>query len=227
MQLPEEKNYIESDVLLVHKPTGITSFDVIRRLRRILNIKKIGHAGTLDPLARGLMIVGIQTGTKKMNNYLKLPKTYIAEIQCGFSTDTGDLEGDVVEEKRVIKADFKKKHVEDIVEGMVGAHEFEAPLYSALKVEGKPLYWYARNNKQPPFIPIKSMAVEKIQVLDQYISGATYIIKVRVQVGSGTYIRTLAEVIGKRLGYPATLKSLYRVTIDMHRDEDAYRLPEN
>ena len=97
--LISQKHYIEEDILLVHKSVGISSFDLIRKLRRILKIRKIGHAGTLDPLARGLMIVGIDRGTKKMNQYLKLSKTYIAEILVGKSTTTGDLEGEVVLEK--------------------------------------------------------------------------------------------------------------------------------
>ena len=226
MHLPQQKNYIEPDILLVHKPKGITSFDVIRKLRKILNIKKIGHAGTLDPLAHGLMIVGIGPGTKKMTQYLKLPKTYIAEVLLGKSTTTGDLEGEVVEEKVVHKADLKKRDIEDAVDSMIGSHSYQVPLYSAIKVEVKPLYWYARNNQEPPHIPTKEMNVSSIQLLDHYASGKEFIVKVRISVSSGSYIRTLGEELGKRLGYPATLKGLYRVTIGEYQDQNAYQFDD-
>lgn len=221
----KSKHYIESDILLVHKPKGISSFDVIRKLRRILGIRKIGHAGTLDPLAYGLMIVGIGTGTKKLTNYLKLPKTYIAEILVGKSTTTGDLEGEIVNEKYVEKADIKSLHLEDIVLNMKGSHTLQVPLYSAIKVQGKALYAYAREGIEPPYIPEKEMTINHIQYLDDYRSGIHHIVKVRLNVSSGSYIRTLGEEFGRRIGYPATLKNLYRVSIDTFQDTYAYRFP--
>ena len=224
--IPNDQNYIEPDVLLVHKPKGITSFDVVRKLRRVLGERKIGHAGTLDPLAHGLMILGIKTGTKKMTNYLKLPKTYIAEVLLGKSTDTGDLEGEIVKEKVIYKGDLKERDIDDTLLSMVGEHLLEVPLYSAIKVDGQPLYWYARNNKTPPRIPQKEMNVTNIQLLDHYQSADHYVVKVRLDVSSGTYIRTLGEEIGRRLGYPATLKDLYRVHIGEFLDQDAYRFED-
>ena len=218
-----QKHYIEPDVLLVHKPVGITSFGVVGKLRKILGIRKIGHAGTLDPLARGLMIVGIGSGTKKMNHYLKLPKTYIAEILVGKSTTTGDLEGEIVEEKLVSKSDFKAKELENEVLQMKGLHTLQVPLYSAIKVQGKALYKYAREGKEPPYIPEKEMNISSIQFLDTYHYNRKYqIVQVRIEVSSGSYIRTLGEEFGRRIGYPATLNSLYRVSIDTYHDTDAY-----
>lgn len=218
--------YIEDDVLLVHKPTGMSSFDVIRRLRPVLGVRKLGHAGTLDPLAHGLMIVGIQTGTKKMESYLKLPKVYTASVMLGRSTTTGDQEGEVLQEQAIIKADINADDLEATVLGMRGDHLLTVPLYSAIKVEGRPLYWYARNNQEPPFIPEKPMHIHHIQLLDHYKSGDTYIVSIRFEVSSGSYIRTLAEELGKRMGYPASLQSLYRVSIGPYLDQHAYRLPE-
>lgn len=136
MKKISRKYYIEPDVMLVSKPKGITSFDVVRKLRTILDIKKIGHAGTLDPLAHGLMIVGIGSGTKKMNQYLKLNKTYIAHIRVGMSTTTGDLEGEVVKEKVPHQNDMKPKDIEEIASSLVGTHVLTVPLYSAIKVQG-------------------------------------------------------------------------------------------
>jgi len=225
MKKPKSKNYIEPDILLVHKPAGISSFDVIRKLRRILGIRKIGHAGTLDPLARGLMIIGIETGTKKMTDYLKLPKTYIAEILVGKSTTTGDLEGEIVSEKKVYKADVKPFDIEEQVINMKGNHTLAVPLYSAIKVQGKALYAYARAGETPPYIPEKEMNINSIQLLDQYVSGDYYVVQVRLDVSSGSYIRTLGEEFGRRIGYPATLRSLYRTRIGEYNDARSYHFP--
>ena len=222
-----QQHYIEDDVLLVHKPIGISSFDVIRKLRPIFNTKKIGHAGTLDPLARGLMIVGINAGTKKMNTYLKLPKTYIAEVLIGKSTTTGDREGEVLKEVYIGKSDLKDKDVEDAVMGMVGTHTLQVPLYSAIKVQGTPLYTYARQGITPPYIPEKDMHIMSIQLLDTYHAKHVQVVKVRVEVTSGSYIRTLGEELGRRLGYPATLKSLHRTKIAEYRDTDAYHINQS
>jgi tRNA pseudouridine55 synthase len=221
----KSKHYIESDILLVHKPKGISSFDVIRKLRRITGIRKIGHGGTLDPLAHGLMIVGIETGTKKLTNYLKLPKTYIAEILVGKSTTTGDLEGEIVEERYVEKTDMKTADIESILADMKGSHSLQVPLYSAIKVQGKALYAYAREGITPPYIPEKEMTINTIQYLDDYRSGTHHVVKVRLDVSSGSYIRTLGEEFGRRISYPATLKSLYRVSIGGFYDRDAYHFP--
>lgn len=218
----DAKHYIEPDILLVHKPVGMSSFDVIRRLRPILGTRKIGHAGTLDPLAHGLMIIGINAGTKKLTNYLKLPKTYIAEVVIGKSTTTGDAEGEIVDEKYVEKVDMKKRDIEDAVASLIGIHTLAVPLYSAIKVQGKALYAYAREGKTPPYIPEKEMTISQVQLLDDYRSGEHHVIKLRLDVSSGTYIRTLGELLGKNIGYPASLKGLYRVSIGEYLDQDAY-----
>jgi tRNA pseudouridine55 synthase len=199
-------------ILLIDKPKGITSFDVIRRLRKKLNIKKMGHAGTLDPLASGLMIIGTEEDTKKLNHYLKLSKVYYAEILLGKKTDTGDLEGKVIQETRVVEK-LKKSDIEDILQSFVGKNFFKVPLYSAIKVNGKSLYKYARAGKEPPRIPEKEMEVRNISLLDAYQSGDFFVIRIRVEVSSGTYIRVLGEEIGKKLSYPATLKELRRTQI--------------
>lgn len=220
-----KKYFIEPDVLLTHKPVGMSSFGLIRKLRPIIGTKKIGHAGTLDPLAHGLMIVGVNKGTKKMAQYLKLPKTYIAEILVGVSTTTGDAEGEVVEEKIVQKDANLPYQLDEVLMSMKGLHTLSVPLYSAIKVEGKPLYAYARSGKTPPFIPQKEMNLYKIELFDAYYFDNKYVVKIRCEVSSGSYIRTFAEELGKRLGYPARLKSLYRVAIGDFYDKDAYRLP--
>lgn len=219
------KHYIESDILLVHKDKGVSSFDVIRKLRRITGIRKIGHAGTLDPLATGLMIVGIETGTKKLTNYLKFPKTYTAEIRVGMSTTTGDLEGETVNEKHLYVSDMRLADIEQTVLDMKGSHTLKVPLYSAIKVQGKALYAYARAEETPPYIPEKEMTINSIQLLDHYRSGKYYIVRVKLNVSSGSYIRTLGEEFGRRVGYPATLQKLHRDSIGEHLNTQAYKFP--
>jgi len=218
-----EKSYIESDLILVHKPVGVSSFDVIRKLRRILNIKKMGHAGTLDPLAQGLMIIGIQTGTKKMEQYLKLSKTYIADILIGISTTTADMEGEVLEKKQVLLEDISKRTVEDALLSLRGEQELMVPMYSAISVDGKRLYEYARKFMCPIEIPVKKMNVESVSMLDVYQQGNQVMVRALFKVSSGTYIRTLAEELGKKLALPAVLASLHRTQIAEFKDEDAFR----
>lgn len=206
------------EVLLVDKQKGITSFDVIRNLRGHIGKVKMGHAGTLDPLATGLMLVGLQKGTKKLHELLGLPKTYIADILFGQKTDTGDLEGKIIEEKDVY--DLKEEQVKDMLDEMVGNIDLKVPLYSAIKKDGKPLYWYARNGK-PVEVPTKTMVVRKVAFLDLYKRDNKMVARVLFDVGSGTYIRSLAEELGRKLGVPATLAGLRRTKIGEYKIEDA------
>lgn len=221
-----KKYYIDEDVILVHKPIGISSFGLISKMRKILNTRKIGHAGTLDPLASGLMILGINKGTKKMKNYLGLDKVYIADIIIGKSTTTGDAEGDIIETKNFFKNDFKQEELNTTLQSFSGESYYPAPLYSAVKVLGKPLYKYAREEKKPPYIPEKKMLLKSIEIFDYYQSNHNAVITIRVCVGSGTYIRTLAEEFGNKIGYPASIKKLYRTSIDKYYDKDAFYIPE-
>lgn len=205
----------------------MSSFDVIRKLRPILGTRKIGHAGTLDPLAHGLMIVGIDSGTKKLNNYLKLSKIYLAEVLVGKSTTTGDQEGETVEERLVKEGDMKKQNIQQVVDSLAGSHMLAVPVYSAIKVQGKALYAYARAGQTPPYIPEKEMTIHSVQLLDHYRLEGHHVIKLRLDVSSGTYIRSLGELLGERLGYPASLKDLYRISIGDYLDENAYRFKQD
>lgn len=214
------------ELLLIDKPKGITSFDVIRRLRRELGVKKIGHgrkpklghAGTLDPLASGLMIIGVGSGTKKLEQYIKLPKTYEAEIIIGERRSTGDMEGEILEEREV--SVLARADVENALASMVGMLDLPVPVYSAIKQDGKPLYKKARAGKEiEP--PIKQMKVHDatLHKLERRANRAHLF--VTFDVGSGTYIRSLAEELGRRLGYPATLGNLRRTKIGEFDIKDA------
>ena len=194
------------EILLVDKPKGMTSFDVIRALRKKFGIEKMGHAGTLDPMATGLMIVGVGTGTKRMEEFLKLPKVYEAEIKLGVRTDTGDITGAVVEVKSI--SQISEEKVCTALAGMVGELSLPVPAYSAIKKQGKPLYKYAREGETVE-LPIKPMSVSAVSS-SSYIDG---VLTATFSVGSGTYIRSLAEEIGRRLGTVATLQNLRRISI--------------
>lgn len=205
------------DILLIDKPKGITSFDCIRILRKQMEIKKMGHAGTLDPLASGLMIIGVNSGTKKLNDYLKLSKVYEATIRLGMSTETGDLEGTVLHEKAIDSLD--KGTIEKAVLSIKGTHKLAVPKYSAIKKDGKALYKYAREGKEIE-IPERNMTVRDVQLLSISMPD----IKVEFDVESGVYIRSLAEEAGRRLGVPATLADLKRISIGDFSLEDAKAL---
>lgn len=217
-------------ILLIDKPVGISSFDVIRRLRRRLSIKKMGYAGTLDPLASGLMIIGVGEGTKKLTELTKLDKEYVTEILIGQKTESGDKDGRVVEEKEISEAevakDFSEAEVVSALTSMIGTLTLPVSAYSAIKQNGVPFYKRARSGQT---IPESELPIREMKVYDAKFIGISYnkehkvvIIKAHFHVGSGTYIRSLGEELGKRLGnYPARLESLRRTKIGEFKIEDA------
>ncbi|TES97098.1 tRNA pseudouridine(55) synthase TruB [Patescibacteria group bacterium] len=207
-----------SEILLIDKPKGITSFDVIRKLRKKLGIKKMGHAGTLDPLATGLLIIGVGKGTKKLNQFLKLPKVYEVEILLGKKTTTGDQEGEILEEKPV--HDLPSDKIEKVLESIQGKITLPVPAYSAIKKKGKPLYKMARRGEKVE-VPEKEMEVVWVRLKDHHKEGDGYILELEMEVKSGTYVRSIAEEIGIKLGYPAMVWELKRTKIGSFRVEDA------
>ncbi len=214
------------ELLLIDKPKGITSFDVIRRLRRTLNIKKMGHAGTLDPLATGLMIIGVGPGTKKLTELVKLDKEYIAEVRIGESRTTGDLEGEIIESKKV--EGVTSEDVEGALKAMIGTLELPVSAYSAIKVDGVPMYKRARKAEKTgdvvTDVPMRLMRVDEAVLVSYKIHNEQAVAEVRFFVGSGTYIRSLAEELGRRLGYPATLQNLRRTKVGKFDIKDSQTL---
>ncbi len=198
------------DILLINKPKGISSFDVIRQLRKKLGIRKMGHAGTLDPLATGLMIIGVETGTKKLNDYIKLDKSYVADILLGRKTATGDMEGEILEEAKVYSVE--DDYVKELMNAFHGEFELLPPIYSAIKKDGKPLYKYARSGEEVEISP-RIMKVYKSEFLGSDNVPEGFIIRVSFDVASGVYIRSLVEKIGELLGVPSTLYDLQRTKI--------------
>jgi tRNA pseudouridine55 synthase len=204
-------------ILLVDKPVGISSFDVIRRLRKTRGVKKMGHAGTLDPLASGLMIVAEGKATKLLAQFLKLPKTYEAEVCVGESSTTGDREGEIVTRKQVVGCG--EEDIRNALAGMVGTLELPVPAYSAIKQGGVPLYKKARRGEQVE-TPVRAMTVRAATYCGVRRQDDTVFIDVVFDVESGVYIRSLAEELGKRLGYPARLENLRRTQVGEWQVED-------
>lgn len=196
-------------IFLIDKPEGITSYDVIRRLKKdgkVNTKEKIGHAGTLDPMATGLMIIGTDSDTKKLNKFLKLDKEYEATIKLGIKTNTGDITGEVLGEKAV--PNIAKEKILEVLSSLIGEHEYVIPVFSAVKSGGEPLYKKARRGEKID-APFRKMKVISAELLDFNCRD----IKAKFFVGSGTYIRSLAEVVGERLGTLATLSQLRRTKI--------------
>ena len=220
------------NILLIDKPTGVTSFDVIRKLRSEYKEKvRMGHAGTLDPLASGLMVIGVGKGTKKLKEYIGLDKEYFAEILVGEKRSTGDMEGKVIEEKAVEEI-FSEEKISSTLASMVSTLRLPVSAYSAVKKGGVPMYKRARQAEKigevVKNVPIRDMIVHeaKLVSIEPCIINDTQklAVEVRFKVGSGTYIRSLAEEFGKRLSYPATLKNLRRTKVGEFDIKDALTL---
>ncbi len=200
---------------MLDKPKGITSFDVIRRLRARTGVRKFGHAGTLDPLASGLMLVGAGPGTKQLAGLVKLDKEYVAEVLIGEQRTTGDMEGEVVDEK-AYSEDLTVQQLRDTLAGLVGELTLPVSSYSAIKVGGRPLYKKARaaerRGQTIVDLPMRTMTVYEAELIEEtrlvVNQKSRLLVTIRFKVGSGTYVRSLAEEYGRRLTPTPTLSSL-------------------
>jgi tRNA pseudouridine55 synthase len=186
--------------------------------------QKSGHAGTLDPLATGLMIVATGRDTKKLHELTGLDKTYKAEFLLGRQTDTADREGKVTRQLTTDNKLPNQKQINQAVAKLQGEHELPVPLYSAVKVNGRPLYWYARNNKQPPRIPTRAMKVLEVRLLDIVEHEFGRLVELEIRVASGVYIRSLAEHLGDMLNSPAMMWNLRRISIGNFSVDDVTTL---
>ncbi|MEK7547241.1 MAG: tRNA pseudouridine(55) synthase TruB [Patescibacteria group bacterium] len=211
------------EIIFIDKPRGITSFGVIKVLRRKLGVRRIGHAGTLDPFATGLLIVGIGAGTKKMKEFEALPKTYVMDVLLGKKTDTGDPEGKVIEEKET--GEIKAADVEKILAGIEGELELPIPRYSAVKHKGLPLYKYARRGI-PVEQKMRKTKIFRLELIEVIKKESKTTLRVEMEAEKGTYARAVGEEIGRRLGVPAMLVELRRTRIGDIKIEEAKKLDE-
>lgn len=204
-------------VLNVAKPPGISSYDVIRRLKPLIGRTRIGHAGTLDPLAQGVLLVLLGAATKIADLLQQQEKEYRAEIRLGIRTDTDDVTGRVLEERPIPELNS------GVIESLLSEFEGEIlqlpPAYSALRVDGRRAYQLARRGEEPE-LPLRRVMVSRLELL----RCALPVIEFRAVVSKGTYIRALARDIGERLGCGAALAALTRLRIGRFRLEDALAL---
>ena len=212
MQKKSLKREIDG-VFLLNKPLGFSSNQALKKIQWLFNAKKAGHTGTLDPMASGLLPICIGEATKFSHRLLEANKTYIATIQLGVTTTTGDQEGEVVSQKDVI---LKPNQLEETLQKFTGDITQIPPMFSALKFEGKPLYEYARQGIE---IERKSRQVTIYDITLNKIEESLVILE--VSCSKGTYIRTLAEDIGHALGCGAYLKGLERTQTGNFQLSDA------
>ena len=206
-------------ILLVDKPAGWTSFDVLAKLRGALHTRKLGHAGTLDPMATGLLVVFAGNATAAAFRLPGHDKTYEAAVRFGIRTDTGDITGTVLEttDKTVAERDLRT-----VLPTFLGERMQTPPMYSAVKIDGQPLYKAARQGREVarPARPVTIHALELLGGEDE----DTF--RLRVTCSQGTYIRVLAEELGAALGVPATLAALRRTRSGPFALQDAHTLPD-
>ena len=195
-------------ILVVNKPEGCTSRDVVNKVSKILNIKKIGHTGTLDPLATGVLVLCIGKATKLVEILTATEKEYIAEVTLGLKTDTLDITGKILETSDVI---INKEKIVNVLNSMIGSYEQEVPIYSAVKINGKKLYEYARENKDIE-LPKRTVEIKKLSLIGDisYRDNKT-IFKIDCLVSKGTYIRSLVSDIASNLKTVGVMSKLERI----------------
>ena len=206
-------------VLIINKPKDYTSRDVINKLSKILGTKKIGHTGTLDPLATGVLVIVIGSYTKLVNELTSLDKEYIAEIKLGIKTDTGDITGNILEEN--YKYNITKENITNIFNNFPKEYEQTVPKYSAVKINGKKLYEYARENIDIE-LPKRMVNIYSLELLEFNND----IIKFKTKVSKGTYIRSLIEDLCYKLNVIGTMNSLVRTKQGRFNIENALNLED-
>ncbi len=208
-------------VLLVDKPGGITSHDVIYRLRKVFGVRKIGHAGTLDPMATGLLVAAFGPATKLLQFLNGLDKKYEGEITLGATSTTCDAEGELTPTEP--PPDWPSEdRVREAMRGFEGEIEQDPPVYSSIKVKGRRLYEYAHKGQEAPKVKPRQVRVDSFRLIDY----SPPIIHFDSAVSSGTYIRSLARDLGEELGCGGYLSALRRTQVGMFNIEDAATIPQ-
>ncbi|MBB6452878.1 tRNA pseudouridine55 synthase [Salirhabdus euzebyi] len=214
-------------ILPLWKPKGMTSHDCVYFVRRLTNTKKVGHTGTLDPEVEGVLPICIGQATKISSIIMDSKKVYEAEVCLGFSTETEDREGAIVE-KKLVDSTLTLDNVKKILPNFIGEIEQVPPMYSAVKVKGKKLYEYAREGKQVER-PSRFVTIHAIDLLSDELKrhdDGTVTFSIRISCSKGTYIRTLCVDIGKALDYPAHMSHLIRTESGSFTQEQAVSVEE-
>lgn len=210
-------------LLNINKPAGITSHDVVDMVRKITGERRVGHAGTLDPFATGVLVVGVgRESTKKLGDISKnSEKEYAAIIELGKTSTTGDPEGDIVQSSKSKVKNLRRGGIEQALKKFKGEIEQAPPVYSAVKIKGVPAYKLARRGKEVA-LPKRKVKIFNLELLDF----TPPLIKIRIVCSAGTYIRSLAEDIGKGLGVGAYAKELTRTRVGDFKIEDSKTVEE-
>ncbi|MEW9108636.1 MAG: tRNA pseudouridine(55) synthase TruB [Cytobacillus gottheilii] len=213
-------------IIPLWKPKGMTSHDCVFKLRKILKMKRIGHTGTLDPDVTGVLPICLGRATKVAEYITDAGKAYEGEVTLGFSTTTEDRSGEMVETK-IITEEFTRKQILTVLDELTGTITQTPPMYSAVKVNGKRLYEYARKGIEVER-PSRKVNIYSIELLDdrETFTGETISFRFRVSCGKGTYIRTLAVMIGEKLGLPAHMSDLSRIQSASFTVSDCLTLAE-
>lgn len=217
----DKSNYGEcTGIIPLQKPSGWTSHDCVAYVRKLLKTKKVGHTGTLDPEATGVLPLCVGRATKVAEYITNAGKEYLGDVELGISTTTGDRVGAIIS-KQNITAPISRSHVLEVLKRLTGEIRQKPPLYSAIKVNGKKLYDYARQGETVE-VPIRSVFIKELALMSE----ATFFdhnnpnLTIKVVCSKGTYIRSLAVTIGELLGYPAHLSRLVRTKVGSYHLEN-------
>lgn len=210
-------------ILVVNKEYGCTSRDVVNEITKIFNTKKIGHTGTLDPIATGVLVICIGKATKLVEILTSTQKEYIAEVTLGIDTDTLDNTGEILKEENV---KIEKQQITNCLNSMIGFYDQEVPIYSAVKINGKKLYEYARNNEQIE-LPKRNVEIKSLELIDEpiYENNKT-IFQIKCTVSKGTYIRSLIRDISRNLNTIGVMSKLNRTKQGNFLIENSYTLDD-
>ena len=209
---------MHSGIFLVNKDKGLSANKAIQKIKKRLDIKKIGHFGTLDPLAEGLLICGINKGTKLSEKFLNLDKSYFSKIMLGIQTTTDDSEGDIIKEKKI---QISEKEIIEMTKTFIGESKQKPPFFSALKHKGKPLYKYAREGK---LIEKEPRDIKIYKILNIFVENA--FVSFEISCSKGTYIRSIARDLGDKLECGGHLVELVRLSQGSFNLKDAKKVDD-
>ena len=205
-------------ILIVNKSDGFTSRDVVNKLSKVFNTKKIGHTGTLDPIAKGVLVVVLGKYTKLCEDLTQTYKEYIATFKLGILTDTLDITGNIIDEK---SCNVSEEEIRNVISKYKCVYNQEVPIYSSVKINGRKLYEYARNGEEVT-LPKREVDIKSIEVLEINKD----IIKIKCLVSKGTYIRSLIRDIGESLNTHATMTDLIRTKQGIFDIKDSYTIED-
>lgn len=209
-------------ILVINKSKGLTSNDIVKKVKKILNTK-VGHTGTLDPNATGVLPLLLGNATKISKYLINHDKEYEAVIKLGVKTTTADVEGEIIEEKEVNKEKLKKENIEEVLKSFIGKQQQIPPIYSAIKVNGKKLYEYARQGKE---VEIKARNIEIYDLKLLKIDSKNDELTINVKCSKGTYIRSLCEDIAVKLETLGYMKELNRIQVGEFNIKDSVTIEE-